>query len=40
MKSKKEEKARQIKQRLISSHELNEHESRWRLLVFGVSHIH
>ena len=28
-----------MKQRPISTEGLNEHESRWRLLVFGVPHI-
>ena len=29
-----------MKQRPISTEGLNEHELRWRLLVFGVPHIH
>jgi len=29
-----------MKQRPTSTEELNEHESRWRLLVFWVPHIH
>ena len=40
MKSQKGEKGRRMKQRLISMEGINEHESRWRLLVFGVPHIH
>ena len=37
---KRGDKARRMKQRPISMEGLNEHESRWRLLVFGVPHIH
>jgi len=40
VKSQKGEKGRRMKQRPISTEGLNEHESRWRLLVFGVPHIH
>ena len=40
VKSQKWEKTRRMKQRPISTEGLNEHESRWRLLVFGVFHIH
>ena len=40
MKSQKGVKGRRIKQLPISMEGLNKHESRWRLLVFGVPHIH